>query len=647
MKLTQHIYAAALLCLSSVGAMAQNIYYSQFHHAQQLTNPASVATTNDMSVMLNFRRQWSGVGDGYMTPALSFSRPLLKNNDADKRFGGFGISILQDRAGQNGYVKTTGGTAGYAHNLRITEKVFVALGLQAGFYNRTLDAGELTSGSQWNGTTFDPNAALGEDIGSEGKGFLLVNGGLMLYGQDSTGAQTYNLGFSMYNINQPETGTNYQNKLSQNMTITGSVRAWRNDKFSIVPNARFVKQGNNAQQVNVGSLFRYHTGANAHLGMGAWYSLDNAVVASVEFYQPSYIVGLSYDFGASSLKNGGKSVGAPELALAWRKTLGVKIVKPKDTDKDGIPDTEDDCPLEKGLPEFKGCPDTDGDGVMDKKDDCVTEKGEIALNGCPDRDKDGISDSKDECPDVPGVAQFKGCPDADGDGIQDKEDACVNEKGTLENKGCPVMVTIKGTVLDAKTRKPLMADVIIQTVDNQDIAKIESDSVTGAFSANPIASEGKTYKMFVTREGYLAESVDLKDKAGNKVSSELTKEILLKAIKIGTKTEMKHLNFEVNKAIILPESYAELDKWVLWLNENPKSEIEIDGHTDNTGNNKFNMGLSQDRAVSVKSYLVGKGIKAKRLKTKGYGSTKPVADNATEEGKTQNRRVELIIMKVK
>lgn len=644
MKFSKHIYVASLLCLGTVAASAQNIYYSQFHHAQQLTNPASVATSNEMSVMLNYRRQWSNIGNGYSTPALSFAYPLLKGNDVDKRFGGIGVSILQDRAGQNGYVQTTGGTLGYAHNLRLSSKIQVALGLQAGVFQRRLDIKELTSGSQWQNGAFNPDAPILENLGDQNKMFALVNGGLSLYGEDENNEQTFSLGAALYNMNQPETGSSFQNKLSQNLTFTGSVRAWRNDKFSITPNARFVQQSNKNQQLNVGSLFRYHTGYQSHIGLGAWYSADNAVVASLELYQPSYIIGVSYDMGASSLKNGGKNVGAPELALAWRKQIGRKIEKPKDTDQDGVVDTEDSCPLVAGLPELLGCPDQDKDGVADKNDDCIDVAGEKALKGCPDTDKDGIADKNDECPDVFGLVSLKGCPDTDSDGVADKNDTCPSEKGTVENKGCPVLTTLRGTVLDAKTRKPIAANVSIGTSDNQPVANLRSDSLTGAFAAPQMPSKSQGYKIFVSREGFLAESVDVKDEVG-KVSKDLNSEILLRAIAVGTKTELKHLNFETSSAKILPESFDELDKWVLWLKDNKKAELEIAGHTDNTGNEKINVSLSKERAVAVKAYLVSKGIKAKRLTNKGYGSAKPVADNNTDAGKLQNRRVELIILK--
>jgi outer membrane protein OmpA-like peptidoglycan-associated protein len=80
------------------------------------------------------------------------------------------------------------------------------------------------------------------------------------------------------------------------------------------------------------------------------------------------------------------------------------------------------------------------------------------------------------------------------------------------------------------------------------------------------------------------------------------------------------------------------------LKDNPTVRIEISGHTDNVGKPSDNMALSNNRAKAVVSYLISKGITAQRLAAKGYGETKPVADNKTEEGKAKNRRTELKVI---
>ncbi len=112
-----------------------------------------------------------------------------------------------------------------------------------------------------------------------------------------------------------------------------------------------------------------------------------------------------------------------------------------DRDKDGIPDKEDACPDEPGLPEFQGCPDTDGDGIPDKDDQCPDVAGPVENNGCPwpDTDGDGVLDKDDQCPDVAGSAENNGCPwpDTDGDGVLDKDDKCPDVPGLKEYDGCP------------------------------------------------------------------------------------------------------------------------------------------------------------------------------------------------------------------
>jgi OmpA-OmpF porin, OOP family len=131
----------------------------------------------------------------------------------------------------------------------------------------------------------------------------------------------------------------------------------------------------------------------------------------------------------------------------WLAKSGTPISKPLaiDTDKDGIPDKDDMCPLQPGVAKYHGCPvpDTDHDGIDDEHDSCKTIPGVARYNGCPvpDTDHDGIDDEHDSCKTVPGVAKYHGCPipDRDGDGVNDEEDRCPDIPGSPENHGCPVI----------------------------------------------------------------------------------------------------------------------------------------------------------------------------------------------------------------
>ncbi|MDP5121585.1 MAG: OmpA family protein, partial [Spirosomaceae bacterium] len=102
--------------------------------------------------------------------------------------------------------------------------------------------------------------------------------------------------------------------------------------------------------------------------------------------------------------------------------------------------------------------------------------------------------------------------------------------------------------------------------------------------------------------------------------------------------------FDVGQASILPESYGQLEGLLKMLQDNPKLKIEVVGHTDNQGDSKLNKRLSVRRALEVRQYLIGEGIDGKRIKFKGMGDSAPIAQNDSEENRSQNRRVEFIIL---
>lgn len=113
----------------------------------------------------------------------------------------------------------------------------------------------------------------------------------------------------------------------------------------------------------------------------------------------------------------------------------------------------------------------------------------------------------------------------------------------------------------------------------------------------------------------------------------------------GKAIQLKHIYFEFDKHELMPRSYVELNKLLLILRENPGMHIQIAGHTDSIGKDNYNKYLSRKRAKSVVLFLTDNGISAGRLRYHGEGESKPIASNATEEGRFQNRRVEIIVLK--
>ena len=154
---------------------------------------------------------------------------------------------------------------------------------------------------------------------------------------------------------------------------------------------------------------------------------------------------------------------------------------------------------------------------------------------------------------------------------------------------------------------------------------------------------GKDYGFNVNSKGYLFYSDNFL-MANKSPDSTYIKNILLEPIASNASVVLKNIFFEVNKYELNPESQTELDNLVRLLNENPTMEIEISGHTDNVGKPSDNMILSNNRAKAVVNFLISKKINPARLVAKGFGETKPLADNKTEAGRLQNRRTEMRVI---
>ncbi|MGE5108209.1 MAG: OmpA family protein [Sphingobacteriales bacterium] len=269
------------------------------------------------------------------------------------------------------------------------------------------------------------------------------------------------------------------------------------------------------------------------------------------------------------------------------KTITEKKSKPviKDTDKDGVADNLDECPDTPGT--VKGCPDRDKDGVADKDDKCPDISGLAKYNGCPipDTDGDGINDEADKCPTVSGLAKYDGCPapDKDNDGISDDEDKCPDAAGLARFEGCPPPDADNDGITDEEDQCP-----------NQP-GRIENHGCP-------------------------------------EIKAELKKKIDDAARKVF---------FDFGSIKIKKESYKVLDEVAKLLNENGEVRLIIEGHTDNIGTSEVNKIRSQQRADAIKTYLISKNVTESRMTAIGYGFDRPIADNNTQKGRAQNRRVEM------
>jgi outer membrane protein OmpA-like peptidoglycan-associated protein len=166
--------------------------------------------------------------------------------------------------------------------------------------------------------------------------------------------------------------------------------------------------------------------------------------------------------------------------------------------------------------------------------------------------------------------------------------------------------------------------------------------ISGSYSQD-IPSLG-WYVFNATAEGYLnaTDSVQVVDE--NTIPT--VKNIYMTEIEVGMTVRLKNIYFDFDKTTLQQESYVELNKVVDFLKQNSKVSVEISGHTDSKGSDEYNLNLSQGRSQSVVDYLISQGIDVSRLQAHGYGETKPIDTNETEEGRANNRRVEFTILKI-
>jgi cysteine-rich repeat protein len=389
-----------------------------------------------------------------------------------------------------------------------------------------------------------------------------------------------------------------------------------------------------AKQAFLGQLVESELTARGGVGIGLFEHLDLVVTgtaatsAKKPFDQANQDAieadgALELDCGVFAMFAGGgvglrEGYGTPD----WRAVLGVRLGKthagqrhqmpvvasePEDQDHDGVLDDADRCPTQAEdvdhVQDDDGCPeaDNDGDGILDEHDACKdqpeTVNGVDDLDGCPDvgdADRDGVKDDVDLCPavaeDRDGYDDEDGCPDLDddGDGVVDASDRCPRAAGVVENRGCPDTDRDKDTVVDRLDNCP--------------------------DQAGTVANHGCREKQLVTiTEGKLEIS--------------------------------QTVYFKTGRAVIDRRSYKLLNQVARVIVNHPDAGVvRIEGHTDDVGEDTANLVLSQERAESVRAYLVKKGVPAGRLEAKGFGETQPLVPNTGKKNRAVNRRVVFVLV---
>lgn len=423
-----------LWMLTAYPLQAQDLSFSQYHYTPFLSNPALIGSDNHLNVFANFRQQPIPDGQSILTPMVSADYPLLSAKSG-KRWGGVGLTLINDQAGD--LVNTSAIAAAFAYNLSLG-KSQLSFALQAGYFNRSVDAGQLLTNSQYVGGVLNPGLPSGENLEQGQAGFFNTGAGILWYKPTAHQRKQAFLGLATNNFLSPEAqiAEAYLAQIPAYTTAIGGLNLMpETAPWIIMPNFRYTYFRAN-HQANLGSWLRRKTGDDPQtsLGAGLWYNTNQSLIASLEWEQPSWLFAISYDFSLNSSTQVWQRNGTLEITLGFRNLIKGKC---PDADQDGVCDAEDQCPNQAGYAMTRGCPDQDADDTADQDDACPDTPGKPLLQGCPDQDNDNIADHEDDCPQIAGPAALKGCPDSDGDGLADPKDQCPDQPGSIANQGCP------------------------------------------------------------------------------------------------------------------------------------------------------------------------------------------------------------------
>jgi outer membrane protein OmpA-like peptidoglycan-associated protein len=204
------------------------------------------------------------------------------------------------------------------------------------------------------------------------------------------------------------------------------------------------------------------------------------------------------------------------------------------------------------------------------------------------------------------------------------------------------VVLVKGKVLDANTKKPVTGLVNYESLTTRkNVGEARSAPKDGSYAI--ALPSGDLYGFLASAANYYPVSDQL-DTRGLGEYAEIARDLYLVPLKTNEVIRLNNLFFDFGKAELRPESFPELDRLAAFLIQRSSIVIELTGHTDNVGSDENNLQLSKERVQAVKTYLVSQGVQEQRMKTIGYGETKPLASNASEEGRQKNRRVEFRIV---
>ena len=351
----------------------------------------------------------------------------------------------------------------------------------------------------------------------------------------------------------------------------------------------------------------------------------------------------------ASMRPGGEGnadIYSIDMELARRPKDGLKkpeVVIAKN-DIDEIDEEPDEIDEVEEVADNLSEPDRSEPDEIDEPEDDIDD---VLTNIRPEvREEEPISEIDEVEPAIAEVVVPQTEPEIEPEPVrEERQEASVkyfDEELVQMQKDLKVVTILKGKVIDAETAKPLQARLrLFNNETNTMIAELISDPNTGDFEL--IIPNGGNYGVSTSKIGYLFNSINFDLPAFNEYQ-EIDTHIILQKAEVGSKVVLKNIFFDTGKSDLRTESLSELDEIKELLSDNDQLQVQINGHTDNTGNAVYNKVLSKKRAQAVVDYLIANGVTAGRLSAKGFGEERPLVSNDDEmEGREINRRTEIEI----
>ncbi len=690
--------------IGSVG-ISQDAFFSNFNYSNALTNPSQMAISEDINLTLIHRSQWTNLVSPFTTSQFEGSYPIRQAN-TNKKIAVIGLSFVNDRLGEGGYLSTNQLALNMAYNLELENANSIAVGAKIGYFNGATDIAGITTGSQFVGGSYSASADLGENLTNPVVSGLEISPSATWYQNDSLGRNKHYFGVTAFNVNQPSSSelvAGYKHPMR--ISATGGTNIML-DQFGISPKFLYMLQGNQ-NQVVLGSDFKYYLNNSAEkytaIALGGYYRMNDAGIISLKYLSDFIDGGISYDLNTSNLTDGlNQSTGSFEIFLNYRIKQESKVklfeytvevydestqlmtpatvtYKSLTTDEEGvILDNK-----EKGISNLKQKEEYEvtitkegydtqvlkvnqgsGDDLLSKVYLSPTIKTfDLELDILDKETNEPVTVNIKLIDPITGEETDMGTSDQLSTKLESgkKHTISVDAEG-YDNAVMELRYDKYGTLSKSlyvsKTKPKLVATSLKLTVLDENTKK----PIKSMIMAINVTDPNDHKNSLIALNDFAPEAYPLE--VGNKFEILITKEgyfnktlkieatkvediervVMLTPIEIGKSIVVDDLLFKTGKTELDERSFRILDQLVDFMNQNPTIKIELQGHTDSDGSEASNQILSEGRAQAAVDYLSRKGIAVNRLVAKGYGETTPIATNNTPEGKAKNRRVELKIV---